>query len=142
MFSKKQKVQDDKFYEITSFLTKVENDSPPSIINSGSSINGNLNFEFAEIMGSVEGNIRANFLHIRSGGNVTGNILADHVQISGSFKGNIKARIVTLYQSSSIEAEIEYAYLIVNDGVVLNGNCIYNESLKQSPEQTILNIIK
>jgi|GEM_PF-1475412 len=141
MFHKKIKDQDDVFYQITSYLAHIENDSTPTIINKTAKICGNVEFEFAETMGTINGNIKANFLHIRPEGSVEGEIIADHVKISGSFKGKINARIVTLTQGSSIEAEIKYAYLIVSDGVVLNGSCIFDENLKKNPETSILDLL-
>jgi cytoskeletal protein CcmA (bactofilin family) len=142
MFAKKNKQQqDDRFYDITSFLANLENDSTPSIISTGTVIKGQFDFKVAEIMGFADGIIKSNFLHIRDGGVVSGTIIADHIKISGSFSGSITARIVTLCKTAVVEAEIKYAYLIVSDGVMLNGSCVFDESLKQSPEKSICEIL-
>lgn len=138
MFQKKTKAQDDVFYQITSYLARIENESTPTIINKTAKIVGNVSFEFAETMGLIEGDVKANYIHIRPEGRIEGEIIADHVKISGYFKGSIKARVVTLTQGASIEAQIKYAYLIVSDGVILNGSCIFDETLKNNPETSIL----
>ncbi len=138
----KQEVQrDDIFFNILSFLASIKDTTPPTILNCNASLNGQMLFDYAEVSCGIKGFVMANLLNIRQDAKVEANILADSVEIYGTFKGKIKARIITIHQGADVSGDFEYAYLIVSDGVVLNGNCVFNEELKLQSLKSILDVI-
>jgi cytoskeletal protein CcmA (bactofilin family) len=139
--SKTENQKDDIFFNILSFLASIKDCSPPTIINSSTVMDGQMIFNYAEVSGTIKGFVMAQIINIRHDAKIEANILADSVEIHGSFKGKVKARIITIHPGADVSGDMEYAYLIVNDGVILNGNCIFNEDLKQQSLKSIIDVI-
>ncbi len=126
------------FEAVLNFVESITASCVPSIINQGAKVSGEVRFDACEVFGGLDGQIKANLIHIRHGGAVVGEILADQVKISGNFDGKINARIVHFLSGSHIKGEVHYGFLIVEDGVVFNGSCNYKPSLLENPEVSIV----
>ena len=120
MFSKKSKVVKNNVTEITDLVRK----SIPSIIVSDLNIKGDLTSEGAiEIGGSVNGNIRCNYVTIRKGAKINGNIEAGTLIIHGYVEGKAKARNISVASAGHVKGKIEYGYLNIESGATIECEC-------------------
>lgn len=97
---------------------------------------GNINCQsILEVEGKIEGDINGNIVTIRESGEVVGNIVANILNIKGKFSGNIKSEKVNISEKSEIKASIEYCFLCVEDGAIIEGGLkrIEKSKLEKKP---------
>ncbi len=86
------------------------------------SIAGDVSFKGkARIDGSVEGNVRGDYLIISSTGKIRGDILAQVVVCQGRVEGNIRADRVHAQNEAVIQGCIQSTDLAVESGAQLTG---------------------
>ena len=74
-----------------------------------------------QIEGRINGNITGEKVVLGSDSNMEGTLNADEVIIIGKFKGKIKGKSIRLDSGSSVDAEIHYEILAIEDGSTVNG---------------------
>lgn len=97
-----------------------------TLLDKGCEFNGKLTFEgTVRIDGKFQGEIYSeDTLIIGEGSHVEGEINVADVEISGNFKGNIHAKnLIHTHPPAHIEGMLRTPRLIVEDGVVIEGQC-------------------
>jgi len=87
-----------------------------------------------QIDGRINGNINGEKIILGPESSMDGTLTADEVVISGKFKGKIKGKSIRLDSGASVNAEIIYEILAIEDGSSVNGvvkKSINSESLKK-----------
>ena len=74
-----------------------------------------------QIEGRINGNINGEKVVLGSGSIMDGTLSADEIIISGNFKGKIKGKSIRLESDASVDAEIQYEILSIEDGSTVNG---------------------
>lgn len=103
-----------------------------TVIGSDSTITGELEIQgTVRVDGSVEGDIRADWVIIGETGRVRGNVQARMMVVGGRIDGNIDAsEIVELKAKAQIFGEICTAKLTVSEGALFDGQ----SSMKRKKE--------
>lgn len=105
--------------------TPLEKSEIKAFLGPGSKFEGKLFFdEIVRLDGTFKGEINSrDTLIIGETADVDGDVEVGTFILSGRFKGNIKATSrVELRRPAQIEGSIETPVLVVEEGVVLNGN--------------------
>ena len=87
-----------------------------------------------QIDGRINGNINGEKVILGPESSMDGTLTADEVVISGKFKGKIKGKSIRLDSGSSVNAEIIYEILAIEDGSSVNGvvkKSVNSESVKK-----------
>lgn len=93
-----------------------------SVISSEMQVNGDISFKGkARIDGTVEGDIRGEYLVISESGRIRGNLELETLVCHGRVEGNIKAEMITAHGSASINGCLTAANLTVEAGATLEG---------------------
>ena len=74
-----------------------------------------------QIDGRINGNITGEKVILGPESNMEGTLNAHEVIISGNFKGKLKGKSIRLDSGASVDAEIQYEVLAIEDGSVING---------------------
>ena len=74
-----------------------------------------------QIEGRINGNITGEKVVLGADSNMEGTLSADEIVISGKFKGKIKGKSIRLDSGASVDAEIHYDVLAIEDGSTING---------------------
>ena len=74
-----------------------------------------------QIDGRINGNITGEKVILGPESNMEGTLNAHEVIISGNFKGKLKGKSIRLDSGASVDAEIQYEVLAIEDGSVVNG---------------------
>ena len=96
-----------------------------NVLNKGSFIDGKLKIEGSiRVDGGISGEIQAtDKIIVGSTGQVSADIKSNHLSVSGKFNGSaIVQDTVELLKGAIFEGEITYKKLIVEEGVLLDGN--------------------
>lgn len=94
----------------------------PSLLSRNSKITGDLEFPGkVEVLGRVDGQIKADSALIGEHGEVEGSIKAKTVVIKGQVNGDISGKSVTLHTGSRVSGEITYNELVVEAGAQVDG---------------------
>jgi len=110
-----------------------------AFLGEGTSFKGTLTFEgTVRIDGKLEGEIfTKDTLVIGEGAQVNASIHVGVVEISGTVHGNITAeRKVDIHSSGRLFGNISTPSLVIEEGVVFEGNCTMGRGADQSTEQT------
>ena len=105
--------------------TPLEKSEIKAFLGPGSKFEGKLFFdEIVRLDGSFKGEINSrDTLIIGETADIEGDVEVGTFILSGRFKGNVKATTrVELRRPAQIEGSIESPVLVVEEGVVLNGN--------------------
>jgi cytoskeletal protein CcmA (bactofilin family) len=93
-----------------------------SIINEGLSIVGNVKSPGElHIDGDVEGAVECGSLFLGEEAKVQGDVTAEDVTVKGGLTGSIRARRVVLCSTSTVEGEIFYHHLTIEQGAYFEG---------------------
>ena len=92
-----------------------------------------------QIDGRVNGNINGEKVILGPESNMEGTLNANEVIISGNFKGKLKGKSIRLDSGASIDAEIQYEVLAIEDGSVVNGTV---KKLPPAPSNKKSNIME
>ena len=74
-----------------------------------------------QIEGRVNGNINGEKVVLGSSSIMEGTLTADEIIISGKFKGKMKGKSIRLESNATVDAEIQYEILAIEDGSTVNG---------------------
>jgi cytoskeletal protein CcmA (bactofilin family) len=76
----------------------------------------------AQVLGRIEGELRASDLQISDGAQVEGNIIAQNVTICGRVKGTIRAVRVKLQDGGAVEGDIFHRSLSIDENSQFEGS--------------------
>ena len=74
-----------------------------------------------EVLGEVDGNIRANGVLIGAEGSVNGQISAATVEIKGKLDGRVASTDFALRSTAQVKAEVSYKTLVIDSGAQIEG---------------------
>jgi cytoskeletal protein CcmA (bactofilin family) len=96
---------------------------PTSCIGSDMSIFGKIECNGpAQVLGRIEGEVRASDLLISDGAQVEGNIIAQNVTVCGRVKGTIRAVRVKLQSGGAVEGDIFHRSLSIDENSQFEGS--------------------
>ena len=94
-----------------------------SLLSRNSKIIGDLEFPGkVEVLGRVEGQIKADSALIGEHGEIEGSIKAKTIVVKGKVNGDISGKSVTLHAGSQVKGEITYGELVVESGACVDGS--------------------
>jgi len=126
IFSKKDTLQDE--------AELVSKEAISCIISKEMHIIGEIDFKGkARIDGTVDGNIKGEYLVLSETGRVNGNVELGALICHGAIKGDIDARLVTAHSTASIKGKLTSANLTVEPGASLEGEIHSANSNKTAP---------
>ncbi len=126
IFSKKDTLQDE--------AELVSKEAISCIISKEMHITGEIDFKGkARIDGTVDGNIKGEYLVLSETGRVNGNVALGALICHGAVKGDIDARLVTAHSTASIKGKLTSANLTVEPGASLEGEIHSASPNKTSP---------
>lgn len=97
---------------------------PPgrSVLSADLRIVGDLTAEgTVEIMGEVEGSVRAKALVLAQDGRLSGTVTAETVEIRGRLQGSVACGALSLRSSADVTAEVTYQTLAIDSGATVEG---------------------
>ena len=93
-----------------------------SIISNEMQISGEVHFAGkARIDGTLEGDIRGEYLILSETGQIHGNLTLDTLVCHGSVQGDIQANTVTIHPTASIQGRLAADNLTVEPGAAIDG---------------------
>jgi cytoskeletal protein CcmA (bactofilin family) len=94
-----------------------------SCIGSDMSIVGNIECNGpAQVLGRIEGEVRASDLQISEGAQVEGSVIAQNVTVCGRVKGTIRAVRVKLQNGGAVEGDIFHRTLSIDENSQFEGS--------------------
>jgi cytoskeletal protein CcmA (bactofilin family) len=94
-----------------------------SCIGSDMSIVGNIECKGpAQVLGRIEGEVRASDLQISEGAQVEGTVIAQNVTVCGRVKGTIRAVRVKLQNGGAVEGDIFHRTLSIDENTQFEGS--------------------
>ena len=87
----------------------------------------------AQVLGRIEGELRASDLLISDGAQVEGNIIAQGVTICGRVKGTIRAVRVKLQNGGAVEGDIFHRSLSIDENSLFEGSSRRVENPTETP---------
>jgi len=105
----------------------------PSVISAELKVVGNLICSGdVQIDGAVEGDVESRTVTIGEGAKVKGGTSAETVIISGEINGAVRGTTVRIARSARVTGDVTYKSLSIEEGAVLNGNCIHDSKVETS----------
>jgi cytoskeletal protein CcmA (bactofilin family) len=112
-------VQHDQTWASSEPTTKT---GTASCIGSDMSIVGNIECKGpAQILGRIEGEVRASDLQISDGAQIEGSVIAQNVTVCGRVKGTIHAVRVKLKNGGAVEGDIFHRTLSIDENSQFEG---------------------
>lgn len=108
----------------------MDRDAIMNVIHKGTELDGNLNVNGSiRIDGKLKGKVKATEkIVIGQTGIIDGELIAKDINLSGRCRGTISAENSCIFQSTAeFEGDIKCKKLVVEDGVVVDGNIIMKE---------------
>ncbi len=140
MFSKTNSSKSKQDSEALRKVPAKSTSSVPSILGPDIVIIGDISSAGdIQIDGRHEGNLIAAKVTIGENGSVTGNIKAKWVHIRGKVSGKISANVVELAASANVQADIAQDQLTIANGAFFDGKCTRltkTAAAKPAPIQT------
>ena len=94
-----------------------------SVISKALKITGQLeSSEDIEILGEVEGDVRAASVRVGQGAKVRGTVYGEEVELAGTVDGKIEARKVVLTSSAHMSGDVVHADVSIQSGAYINGH--------------------
>ncbi|HHB75915.1 MAG TPA: polymer-forming cytoskeletal protein [Desulfobulbus sp.] len=126
LFSKKDTLKDE--------AELVSKEAISCIISKEMHIIGEIDFSGkARIDGTVDGNIKGEYLVLSETGRVNGNVELGALICHGTIEGDIDARLVTAHNTASIKGKLTSANLTVEPGASLEGEIHSTNSKNTAP---------
>ena len=108
-----------------------------SILAEGLKIEGNIISEGKiRIDGTVEGDVRGDFLIFGQTAVIKGNVKAKSVVVMGTVEGNIESEIVEIKSSSKIKGDILVKELSIEPGASIDSRIVSGDYTRSSGETT------
>ena len=93
-----------------------------SILANSFSLKGSISCKGElQIDGRINGNLNGEKVILGPESVMDGTLTADEIIISGKFKGKIKGKSIRLDSGASVDAEINYEVIAIEDGSSING---------------------
>ena len=89
-----------------------------------------------QIDGAVEGDVESRTVTIGEGAKVKGGTSGETVIISGEINGAVRGTTVRIARSARVTGDVTYKSLSIEEGAVLNGNCIHDSKVETSSAAT------
>ena len=103
-----------------------------SILANSFSLKGSISCKGElQIDGRINGNLNGEKVILGPESVMDGTLTADEIIISGKFKGKIKGKSIRLDAGASVDAEITYEVLAIENGSSING--IVNKIVSPAP---------
>ena len=95
-----------------------------SIISKALKITGQLeSTEDIEILGEVEGDVRAVSVKVGPNAKVKGTVYGDEVELSGTVDGKIEAKKVVLTRTAHMSGDVIHSDIRIESGAFIDGHC-------------------
>jgi cytoskeletal protein CcmA (bactofilin family) len=95
-----------------------------SIISKALKITGQLeSTEDIEILGEVDGDVRAVTVKVGPNAKVKGTVYGDEVELSGTVDGKIEAKKVVLTRTAHMSGDVIHADIRIESGAFIDGHC-------------------
>lgn len=104
---------------------KPGSNRPPgrSVLASDLRIVGDISAEGTiELMGEVEGSMKAKIVIVSGEGTLSGTVSADTVELKGKMQGAIGCNGLTLRSSAQVRADVVYSTLAIESGAQIDGS--------------------
>jgi len=109
---------------------KADTGEIKSILSEGLNIDGNITAEGKiRIDGTVNGNVKGNFVILGQSSKITGNVEAEKLVAMGEIKGNVKSETAEIKSSAKISGDILVKELSVEPGASVEGKVQTGEFL-------------
>lgn len=93
-----------------------------SVLAADLRITGDIVAEGAvEVMGEIEGSVRAKTFLVAQDGRMTGTVTADAVEVRGTMQGGITCETLTLRSAARVQADIIYRTVAIESGAQIDG---------------------
>jgi len=103
-------------------VNRVSKEAISCIISKDMRITGEINFKGkARIDGSVDGNIKGEYLVLSETGRINGDLELGALICHGAIEGNVMAKLVTAHSTAAIRGKLTSANLTVEPGATLEG---------------------
>lgn len=94
-----------------------------SVLSADLRIVGDITAEgTVEVMGEIEGSLRAASLIVTNEGRVTGTVSAESVEVRGKFEGGIGTGSLMLRSAANVRADATYRTLAIESGATVEGS--------------------
>ncbi len=95
----------------------AQQDAPPSIVNQGLHIIGDLKSAgHIHIDGTIQGDLQVASVVVGKKGSIEGKVVADNIDVYGFVSGNITARVVEFRATAHVLGDTTYEELYVEKG--------------------------
>jgi cytoskeletal protein CcmA (bactofilin family) len=95
-----------------------------SIISKALKITGQLeSTEDIEILGEVDGDVRAVSVKVGPNAKVKGTVYGDEVELSGTVEGKIEAKKVVLTRTAHMSGDVIHQDIRIESGAFIDGHC-------------------
>jgi cytoskeletal protein CcmA (bactofilin family) len=95
-----------------------------SIISKALKITGQLeSTEDIEILGEVDGDVRAVSVKVGPNAKVKGTVYGDEVELSGTVEGKIEAKKVVLTRTAHMSGDVIHSDIRIESGAFIDGHC-------------------
>jgi len=95
-----------------------------SIISKALKITGQLeSTEDIEILGEVNGDVRAVTVKVGPNAKVKGTVYGDEVELSGTVEGKIEAKKVVLTRTAHMSGDVIHSDIRIESGAFIDGHC-------------------
>ncbi|MEM0976536.1 MAG: polymer-forming cytoskeletal protein [Pseudomonadota bacterium] len=105
-------------------MTETATSKPPaSVISADLMIKGNLKTTGdIQVLGTIEGDIRAHLLTIGDGAMVKGEVIADDVVVNGTVNGRVRGLKVRLTSTAQVQGDIIHKTIAIESGANFEGS--------------------
>jgi len=111
------------------------NGSTFSVIGADVTITGDISASAdLHIDGNVDGDIKCASLVQGEASQISGTVMAETARLSGKVKGSITARELTILKSASIEGDVHYDALTIEQGAQVEGRFAPNSQRQAAAE--------
>ncbi len=101
---------------------KASKEAISAIISKDMYVTGEISFKGkARIDGTVEGNVKGEYLVLSENGKIKGDLILDSLVCHGSIEGNVDSKLVTAQSTAQIVGKLVAANLTVESGARLEG---------------------
>lgn len=75
-----------------------------------------------EVMGEVEGSVRAKAFVVAQDGRMEGTVTAESVEFRGKMQGSVACGSLTLRSAAQVKADVVYTTLMIESGAQIDGS--------------------
>ena len=75
-----------------------------------------------EVMGEIEGSVRAKAFVVAQDGRMEGTVTAESVELRGHMQGTVACGTLTLRSAAHVKADVVYSTLMIESGAQIDGS--------------------